>query len=43
MRTPWPEWLAIFLWQTEMLMTDARFPRANRDACLASLARAMSA
>ncbi|MFZ2981998.1 MAG: hypothetical protein WA085_13280 [Sphingobium sp.] len=36
------DWLALFLFQTDMLMENARFPQAERHACLASLARAMS-
>lgn len=37
----YPDWLALFLFQTDILMVNARFPLVMRNACLASLERAM--
>ena len=40
--TPQSLWLAMFLFETDMLMANARFPYEKRTACLAALERAMS-
>ena len=36
------DWLALFLFQTDMLMCDAKFTSAERQSCLESMARAMA-
>ena len=40
--TPQSLWLVMFLFNTDMLMANARFPREIRTACLTALERAMS-